>query len=59
MRLTAKGVKGLACPGKYYDGDGLLLHVMSATRRVWYDTRFHRAHIHLTDVLSVLSTGGA
>jgi hypothetical protein len=36
MRLTAKDVKALTKAGKYYDGDGLLLHVINAERRMWF-----------------------
>jgi hypothetical protein len=28
-------MKGLIEPGKYNDGDGLFLHVVTATRRSW------------------------
>jgi hypothetical protein len=35
-KLTAAEVRGLREPGKYSDGDGLLLHVISTTRRGWF-----------------------
>jgi hypothetical protein len=34
-RLTATTAKALRSPGKYLDGHGLSLHVITAERRVW------------------------
>jgi integrase len=33
--LTAKKVRGLTAPGKYSDGHGLILHVITTERRNW------------------------
>jgi integrase len=41
-KLTAAGVRALRTPGKYADGDGLLLDVKSPTRRYW-TFRYQRA----------------
>ena len=35
MFLTARKVRGLTAPGKYNDGHGLILHVITAERRNW------------------------
>jgi integrase len=35
MKLTATMVRGLRAPGRYLDGHGLALHVVSAERRYW------------------------
>src|SRR5258708_37517663 len=34
--LSARKVETLKKPGKYFDGDGLFLHVRSPTRRSWF-----------------------
>ena len=35
MFLTTKKLRGLTAPGKYNDGHGLILHVVTAERRNW------------------------
>jgi integrase len=34
-KLTASEVRGLREPGKYNDGNGLVLHIVTPTRRAW------------------------
>jgi Arm DNA-binding domain len=42
VNLTAKKLRGLTAPGKYSDGHGLILHVVTADRRNWL-LRYMRA----------------
>jgi integrase len=41
VKLTASAVRGLRTPGKYSDGNGLLLHVVTPHKRYWV-FRFQR-----------------